>query len=201
MRRETEHPVRRGVREHPKYTCCLAGIALGIVQLEVRVDFKGIWPTQPGRIVGEGKNRVTVTCGVEECADTAEHLDDVGIEADIDLSAAGAGRLFRSGTHGEAGGSRTGLSALADVLGEAKVRRGATLRVGKFKSWSLRPSAEPRRVFASTPPRRSSRRAPPGRSGRPGPAPSTSGCRDSRRHPRAGCRRRSGGEGRRYRRW
>jgi hypothetical protein len=51
---------------------------------------------------------VTVTRCVEERADTAERLDDVGIEADIDLLPDGAGRLFRAGTQGEEGAGGTG---------------------------------------------------------------------------------------------
>jgi hypothetical protein len=45
---------------------------------------------------------------VEERTDTAERLDDVGIEADIDLLPVGAGRLFRAGTQGEEGAGGTG---------------------------------------------------------------------------------------------
>ncbi len=108
--------VRRGVRENPKHAGGLAGIAFGVVQLQVRVDFEGVRPTQPFGIVGEGKNGVTVTRCVEERAHPAERLDDVGIEADIDLLSVGAGRLFRAGTHGEEGASGTGSLAPADVF-------------------------------------------------------------------------------------
>ena len=127
--------VWRGVRENPKHSRRLAGIAFGVVQLQVWVDFECVQAAQPFRIVNEGENRVTVARRVEERADTAKRLDDVGIKAHVDLLPAGARRFFGAGTHGEEGaGGTESLAPAVEIFAEADARRGATLRVGNFKS-------------------------------------------------------------------
>src|SRR5258708_2871366 len=95
---------------------------------------------------------MTMARRVEQRADTAERLDDVGIEAHVDLLPTGDCRLFGTGTHEEFGrGGMGSLASAAEVFPEADARRGATLRVGNFKSWSLRPSTSSRATRSRSP--------------------------------------------------
>lgn len=150
--------VGSGVRENPKHPGRLVGIAFGVVQLEVRVDFEGVRPAQPFGIVGEGRNRVSVTRRVEKRPHTAERLVDVGIKADIDLLPAGVCGRFGAAAHGEEGaGGRGSLERTSEVFSVADARRGATLRVGNFKSRSLRPSTSSRATRSRSPCRPSTR--------------------------------------------